>query len=148
VYLQDNNFGIPDWITTDIEPVLGGGIWDPEPENLKQMPDKYEFPEPEPLGDGELWVREMKQKQKDEARARFAEEQANIGKDRMPPLDFWSDIRVNTRGEKLHWTNEEIEEYIGWYTFEPLQVRPLWQKLRETSYCRRQCACEPVRLNH
>jgi hypothetical protein len=127
--INESDLGKPQFITTVIKPgVLGGGMWDPEPEDVRALPDKYEIPEPKPLDDGELWVREMKMKQKDEARARFAEEQANIGKNTLRPhSDIWSDVRINKRGEKLHWTDEEIEEFIGWYTFEPLQVRPLWQ---------------------
>jgi hypothetical protein len=47
--------------------------------------------------------------------------QAKIG-DGPPPLDFWADVRVQNRKEKLRYTNEEVEEFIGWYSFAPLQV--------------------------
>ena len=56
---------------------LGGGIWDDQIQTggYKEEPEKAPVEEAYEMGDGEIWAEEMKQQQKAEARAAFADAQ-------------------------------------------------------------------------
>lgn len=119
---NDKDFAdLPNWITTKFKPVLGGGWWNPK--EYDPMADLIaDVPEAEdPPSEEDLYVRKMKHMQQARAREKFAWEQQQVST--IMPLDFSEDIRLQPKhGEKMDWTHEEIMEFIGFWSYEPLTV--------------------------
>jgi hypothetical protein len=118
---DDEDKDLPNWITTKWKPVLGGGWWDATDLEIREPPRPAD-PEPEEeLTEWEMFVKMKKAEQQARERELFEFEQAQPWP--VKALDFHDDIRLKPKhGEKMDWTDEEIQEFIGPYCFEPLTV--------------------------
>jgi len=138
---DDSLEDVPVWITQEWTPgVLGGGWWDSDIDHID--PPTPADPEPEDSDDPwEVHVAEMKAAQQAERLALFEQAQEQVGMN-YDPVPNDDDVRLIARNEgyKMDWTHEEIEEFIGHWSYEPLTV---YSKEWNYDYNRYLCKAAP-----